>query len=221
MSFCSHSSPNLTVTQHTHLKANQPGHRIPPSHQQQQAAMDQQQVEDIVSTAKFGDLIEFSYPIGYSHWGVYDDDGCVIHFAVSDEGQVMNRVRTSLQSVLPVCGDLLLGETRIRRVPLGEVNVPEGAHVLISNNRHRLTASPPEVMKLRRDALLDRDFSYHLFSLNCEHFATFVRYGKAVCNQIPMKAKNVECEEATSVFHHMVGRVQMDRDLFTRTSSTS
>lgn len=38
-----------------------------------------------MSTAKFGDLIEFSYPIGYSHWGVYDEDGHVIHFAVAGE----------------------------------------------------------------------------------------------------------------------------------------
>ncbi|KAM9429302.1 uncharacterized protein ACWYII_017453 [Salvelinus alpinus] len=32
---------------------------------------------------KFGDLIEFSYPIGYSHFGVYDEDGHIIHFAVT------------------------------------------------------------------------------------------------------------------------------------------
>lgn len=43
------------------------------------------QVQGIVSTAKFGDLIEFSYPIGYSHWGVYDEGGYVIHFAVAGE----------------------------------------------------------------------------------------------------------------------------------------
>jgi len=41
------------------------------------------QVEQVVSSAQFGDLIEFSYPIGYSHWGVYDGDGYVIHFAVA------------------------------------------------------------------------------------------------------------------------------------------
>ena len=38
-----------------------------------------------MSTAQFGDLIEFIYPIGYSHWGVYDEDGYVIHFAVAGE----------------------------------------------------------------------------------------------------------------------------------------
>lgn len=41
------------------------------------------QVEDITANAQFGDLIEFSYPVGFSHWGVYDGDGHVIHFAVA------------------------------------------------------------------------------------------------------------------------------------------
>lgn len=41
------------------------------------------QLQTILSSAQFGDLIEFSYPIGYSHWAVYDEDGHVIHFAVA------------------------------------------------------------------------------------------------------------------------------------------
>lgn len=101
-----------------------------------------------------------------------------------DEGQLMSSIRSSLQTMFPVCGDLLLGETRIRRVPLGEVTVPKGVHVLISNNRHAFTPSEPEEMRLRCNALLNQEFQYGLFSLNCEHFATFVRYGKAVCNQV-------------------------------------
>ncbi|XP_030279451.1 phospholipase A and acyltransferase 2-like [Sparus aurata] len=164
----------------------------------------QEQVGEIVSTAKFGDLIEFSYPIGYSHWGVYDEDGHVIHFAVAEEGQTLKLIRTYLQSILPVCGDLLIGETRIRRVPLGAVNVPSGAQVLISNNRHAFTPSTAEDMRLRRDALLDQVFTYDLLNLNCEHFATFVRYGKAVCNQIPAKSKNVENVGATATFEGIV-----------------
>lgn len=96
----------------------------------------------------------------------------------------MNTFRGYLQSVFPVCGDLLLGETRIRRQRVGEVTVPKGAHVLLSNTRHALKPSEPEDIKRRRDALLDKQLPYKLFSQNCEHFATFVRYGKAVCNQV-------------------------------------
>lgn len=43
------------------------------------------QVQQVVSMAAFGDLIEFSYPIGYSHWGVYAGEGHVVHFAVAGE----------------------------------------------------------------------------------------------------------------------------------------
>lgn len=96
----------------------------------------------------------------------------------------MNTFRGYLQTIFPVCGDLLLGETRIRRQRLAEVNVPKGALVLVSNSRHAFTPSEPEEMKRRRDALLDKKLPYHLFSQNCEHFATFVRFGKAVCNQV-------------------------------------
>ncbi|XP_077443990.1 phospholipase A and acyltransferase 2-like [Stigmatopora argus] len=162
------------------------------------------QLEEIASSAKFGDLIEFSYPIGYSHWGVYDDDGHVIHFAVAEEGHLMNNIRTSIQSVFPLVGDVLLGLTRIRRVPLAEVTVPKGVHVLISNNRHCFPPSSPLEMRRRRDALEDEELAYNLLWLNCEHFATYVRYGIAVCNQIPTRSKNKETESATEVFQTIV-----------------
>lgn len=111
----------------------------------------------------------------------------------------MTTVRTYLQKIMPVCGDLLLGETKIRRVPVGEVNVPHGAHALVSNNRHAFTPSAPEDMRLRRDTLLNQSLPYNLFTLNCEHFATFIRYGKAVCNQV------MPSLEKTSDYHLRCG----------------
>ncbi|KAM6982984.1 phospholipase A and acyltransferase 2-like [Tautogolabrus adspersus] len=173
-----------------------------------------EQIDEVVSTANFGDMIEFSYPIGYSHWGVYDEDGYVIHFAVAEEGQLMSKVRSYLQAMFPVCGDLLLGVTKIRRMPIGEVTVPEGSHVSIGNNRHAFKPTEQEDMRRRRDALLGQELTYKLLTLNCEHFATFVRYGKAVCNQIPAKAKNVECEQATTAFNEIVSSNDTTRDLF-------
>uniref|UniRef100_A0AAY4DT09 LRAT domain-containing protein n=1 Tax=Denticeps clupeoides TaxID=299321 RepID=A0AAY4DT09_9TELE len=115
-------------------------------------------------------------------WGVYDEDGVIVTF--QDEGQLMHIIRNSLQTVFPLCGDILLGETKIRRQHLTDINVPTGAQVLISNNRHACQPSPEDDMRKRRDSLLDKELSYKLFTLNCEHFATFVRYGIAVCNQV-------------------------------------
>ncbi|KAK0139620.1 Retinoic acid receptor responder protein 3 [Merluccius polli] len=157
----------------------------------------QSQIEDIVSTAQFGDLIEFSYPIGYSHWGVYDGDGCVVHFAVADQGALMTKVSGYLQTAFPVMGDLLLGDTKIRRVPLDKVTVPKGAHLMVSNTRH---AGKPSVTNFSRST--------------AEHFATFVRYGRAVCNQINGQQKNKECEEATERFQEMVDEDSISQELF-------
>lgn len=128
----------------------------------------------------------------------YTNISCFLFF-FQDEKQLMTTVRTYLQKIMPVCGDLLLGETKIRRVPVGEVNVPHGAHALVSNNRHAFTPSAPEDMRLRRDALLNQSLPYNLFTLNCEHFATFIRYGKAVCNQV------MPSLEKTSDYHLRCG----------------
>ncbi|XP_052454803.1 phospholipase A and acyltransferase 1-like [Carassius gibelio] len=159
-----------------------------------------EQVEQVVSTAQLGDLIEFTYPIGYSHWGVFDGDGYIIHFSVADESQAMSKFRNCLQTIFPFCGDLMIGETKISPQLLSEVNVPKGAHVSVSNNQHDLEPSPVYEIRKRRDALLDKVYTYKLFTHNCEHFATFVRSGKAMCNQIPGKPKNKECVESTELF---------------------
>lgn len=108
----------------------------------------------------------------------------------------MNRIRTSLETLFPVCGDLLLGQTRIRRVLLSEVKVPKGAHIMISNNRHCFMPSEPEAMRQRCNALLNETLTYNLLNLNCEHFATFIRYGKCVCNQV--RAAFLYCADSVS-----------------------
>ncbi|XP_066566042.1 phospholipase A and acyltransferase 2 isoform X2 [Amia ocellicauda] len=151
-----------------------------------------EQVSQVISTARFGDLIEFSYPVGYSHWGVYDEDGYILHFAVADssESDMKKWFRHYLQKIVPLSGDILLGATQIKRQLVAEVNVPSGAQVMISNNRHSLHPSPEQEIRLRAESLLDKELPYKLFTFNCEHFATFVRYGRAVCNQVGHTAQD-------------------------------
>ncbi|XP_028309746.1 retinoic acid receptor responder protein 3-like isoform X2 [Gouania willdenowi] len=160
----------------------------------------------IMYTAKFGDLIEFSYPIGYSHWALYDGDGYVVHFAVADENWATYMFRSSLETMLPSSGTILFGKTKIRRVHIREVKVPQGVRMFINNYHHSYVASDPWYIRQRVNALLGRQFTYDLFNLNCEHFATYLRYGRAVCNQIPFRPKNEECVEATKVFRNIVMR---------------
>ncbi|XP_076132952.1 phospholipase A and acyltransferase 2-like [Alosa pseudoharengus] len=164
-----------------------------------------QQIQYIEDNARFGDLIEFSYPVGFSHWGVYDGEGYVVHFAVADEGKLTRKFRKFvLQKLVPLSGDILLGETKIRRQHIADINVPRGAHVTISNNLHARRPSPECDIRQRRTALLGHDLHYKLLSVNCEHFATFVRYGVGICNQIPGRTKNKECQEATKTFQRLM-----------------
>jgi len=96
----------------------------------------------------------------------------------------MTKVSSYLQVAFPLCGELILGQTKIHRVPLDQVTVGHGAHIAVSNNRHAGKPSSAEQMRKCCDTLLDKQLDYHLLTLNCEHFATFVRYGRAVCNQV-------------------------------------
>lgn len=89
-----------------------------------------------------------------------------------------------LQKVFPSCGNILLGQTKIRHEHITHVPVPKGAHIKISNDCHHYPASSVTDMRIRLNALLGEVFDYNLLSQNCEHFATFVRYGVAVCNQV-------------------------------------
>ncbi|KAK5892404.1 hypothetical protein CesoFtcFv8_012786 [Champsocephalus esox] len=60
------------------------------------------QVEQSVSTAEIGDLIEFANPwSGLCLWGVYVGDGCVFHFGVGDENMTQRACRSLLQQMVP------------------------------------------------------------------------------------------------------------------------
>ncbi|XP_071393930.1 phospholipase A and acyltransferase 4-like [Centroberyx affinis] len=162
----------------------------------------EKQIDKNVSTAEIGDLIEFVYQgTGFSLWGVYDGDGHVIHFGVADENLMQRVCRSFLQQMVQhSSGDRLLKRTKIRRQPIAQIKVPLGTRIKVNNNKHRLSPSPQDLMRHRCDTFLDQEFTYDLLNFNSEHFATFVRYGRAVCNQIPFKKKDEEHTGATQTF---------------------
>ncbi|KAL7851494.1 hypothetical protein AOLI_G00218500 [Acnodon oligacanthus] len=164
------------------------------------------EIGDIVCCGQFGDLIEFSYPIGFSHWGVYEGEGHIVHFAVEDENELQRRFRVHvLQRVFPSSGNILLGHTKVRREHITQVPLPKGAHIKISNNCHHSPASTATDMRRRMYGLLDEVLDYNLLTHNCEHFATFVRYGVAMCNQIPLH-KDKEQRTATTLFQDIISK---------------
>lgn len=62
--------------------------------------------------------------------------------------------------------------------------VPKGTQIKISNDCHHYPASSVTDMRMRLNVLLGEALDYNQVSQNCEHFATFVRYRVAVCNQV-------------------------------------
>ncbi|KAM6935369.1 phospholipase A and acyltransferase 4-like [Lycodopsis pacificus] len=154
--------------------------------------MTQRQLDPSVSTAEIGDLIEFVYPwSGLSLWGAYIGEGCVVHFGVGDENMAQRTCRSFLQQLVPKSnGDRVLRNTRICTQRITEIKVPPGTRIRVNNNKHKLVPSPQETMTNRCETFLNQEFKYDLVNFNSEHFATFVRYGSAVCNQIAFKTKN-------------------------------
>ncbi|KAM9310007.1 phospholipase A and acyltransferase 4-like [Pholidichthys leucotaenia] len=146
-------------------------------------------IDPSVTTAEIGDLIEFLNPwLGLSYWGVYIGEGQVIHFGVGDENMTRKACRSFFQLMMPKSRtDCVLKKTRICIKHVNEIRLPLGTRIRVNNKKHNLVPSPPEIVKTRYETFLHQEFKYDLVKFNSEHFATFVRYGHAVCSQIPFQ----------------------------------
>lgn len=80
-------------------------------------------------------------------------------------------------------GDRVLKKTRICTQHITEIKVPPGTCIRV-NNKYNLVPSPHETMRSCCETFLHQEFKYDLINFNSEHFATFVRYGHAVSNQV-------------------------------------
>ncbi|XP_037130532.1 phospholipase A and acyltransferase 4-like [Syngnathus acus] len=161
--------------------------------------MQWQQVDKNVSAAEIGDLIEFVHPwLGVSLWGVYMGKGHVIHFGVGDENMTQKACRSLMQQMLPrKKGDGVLKKTTITSQPIADIRLPAGTRIRVNNDKHQLVPSITEQMMHRCHTFLHQQFKYDLINFNSEHFATFVRYGRAVCTQIPFQKMNGDHVDTT------------------------
>ncbi|KAF0045371.1 hypothetical protein F2P81_001900 [Scophthalmus maximus] len=170
-------------------------------------------VDQSVSTAEVGDLIEFVNPwLGLSLWGVYVGEGHVIHFGVGDENMTQKACRSFFQQLVPKStGDRALKKTRICSQRVSDIKLPQGTRIRVNNDKHNLVPSPQETVRHRCETFLQQEFKYDLMNFNSEHFATFVRCGHAVCNQIPFKKKN-EAHVATTQTLQMIMQQRMETE---------
>ncbi|XP_017280546.1 phospholipase A and acyltransferase 4 isoform X2 [Kryptolebias marmoratus] len=160
-----------------------------------------QQIDQSVSTAEMGDLIEFVNPwLGLSLWAVYAGDGHVIHFGVGDEDVTQKACRSFLQLMIPKSkGNRVLKKTRICKQRLADVRSLAGTRIRVNNSKHNLAASPQEIMTVRCEIFLEQEFKYDMVNFNSEHFATFVRYGHALSSQEP------SCDLTSKAMHSFLG----------------
>ncbi|KAL1261888.1 hypothetical protein QQF64_007153 [Cirrhinus molitorella] len=122
---------------------------------------------------ELGDLIEI-FRGTYQHWAIYVGEGYVIHLAPPSEDAQAGAY--SLMSVL-------CDKATVKKEELYEV---VGNHEYRINNLLDKEYEPHPVREILKDAhrLLGEELPYCVFSGNCEHFVTELRYGKAQSRQV-------------------------------------
>ncbi|XP_058699701.1 phospholipase A and acyltransferase 3-like isoform X1 [Poecile atricapillus] len=133
---------------------------------------------------KPGDLIEIFRPV-YQHWAIYVGDGYVIH--VTDEGDTSSLASTSSISAT---------RAKVKKQLLEKV---AGKHEWCVNNKYDRSHTPLPVEKIiqRAEELVGKVVPYNVFTKNCEHFVTKLRYGIELSDQVE-QAKEAAKDGATS-----------------------
>ncbi|KAM8733434.1 phospholipase A and acyltransferase 4-like isoform 1-T6 [Acanthopagrus schlegelii] len=126
-------------------------------------------------TPKPGDLIEITR-VAYQHWAVYVGDGYIVHVTLPPGDEVSGAAPSSSRS----------GSTKkamVRREKLKEV---VQHHKWRINNILDKKYKPRSPSVIVEEALgqVGKMMEYSVISKNCEHFATKMRYGKAVSWQV-------------------------------------
>ncbi|XP_040184992.1 phospholipase A and acyltransferase 2-like [Rana temporaria] len=117
---------------------------------------------------KPGDLIEF-HRVAYQHWGVYVGNEYIVHLT-DQEGW------SNFSSALE--GTAVVRKERLE-------SVADGCNYNV-NNKYDSKCSPYPARKIVNAALQEvgKRKDYSVTSANCEHFATHLRYGKQLCDQV-------------------------------------
>ncbi|XP_048338949.1 phospholipase A and acyltransferase 1-like, partial [Sphaerodactylus townsendi] len=114
---------------------------------------------------KRGDLIEIFRPV-CQHWGIYVGNGNVIHLLIKSKVQGIFVRKNAVVEMEPL--KKVVGNDKYR-----------------INNKYdiRFLPRPREEIIVRAIAKVGKVTDYSIFTRNCEHFVTKLRYGKAVSAQ--------------------------------------
>ncbi|KAK3602554.1 hypothetical protein CHS0354_003807 [Potamilus streckersoni] len=125
-----------------------------------------------------GDTIEF--PRGYySHWAVYIGDGKVVHLT-GDENDGINGNFDS-GNLFTICG---------QRFNKAYVKVEDFWNVVLGSKANINKNKDKKMRPLEKEEIVQRAMSklgeigYNVMWCNCEHFASWCRYGKVKSDQV-------------------------------------
>ncbi|XP_049635885.1 phospholipase A and acyltransferase 4 [Suncus etruscus] len=122
---------------------------------------------------EIGDLIEI-FRIGYQHWAIFMGNGYVIHLAPPSE--YAGAGSSSIFSVLS-------NRAVVKRELLTEV--AGNCHYKVNNFLdHKYPPLPKYQILSAAKARLGQELPYSLYSGNCEHFVTGLRYGHSCSSQV-------------------------------------
>ncbi|XP_026773220.3 phospholipase A and acyltransferase 3 isoform X2 [Pangasianodon hypophthalmus] len=122
---------------------------------------------------QLGDLIEI-FRGTYQHWGIYVGEGYIIHLAPPSE-----QAEAGAYSMMSVLCDKAV----VKKEQLWDV---AGTDKYSINNLLDEKYEPRPICVILREAhsFLGQELPYCVFSGNCEHFVTELRYGKAESRQV-------------------------------------
>nr|XP_034986180.1 phospholipase A and acyltransferase 4-like [Zootoca vivipara] len=116
---------------------------------------------------KPGDQIEI-YRIGYQHWAIYVGNGYVVHLTSADGG-------TGSFSTIPLSAD-----TKKAVVKKEELSKVVGKDYWKVNNEkdRKYKVRPVNEIISTANERVGMEIDYNVVTMNCEHFATTLRYGQ-------------------------------------------
>jgi len=130
-------------------------------------------------TLRKGDMIEFKRDV-YSHWGIYVGEGYIIHATGEpnvQSGSGSFNIASGFSS-----GVSGLVECKVLKQLLTEV--ADGFKFYVNNYNDEICEPfPPYAIVKRAFKMVGEYFDYNLLKKNCEHFVTYVRYGKPISKQ--------------------------------------
>ncbi|XP_060589670.1 phospholipase A and acyltransferase 3-like [Ruditapes philippinarum] len=133
---------------------------------------------NVLKSLKKGDLVEVKRSVLYSHWAVYAGEEMVIHLTGDDNSG--SSAFSTPGSVFTICGKTF-DKARVKLEEFWEV--VDGCKCVKNNSKDK-KLSPHKAQEIVQKGLeMLGNIDYNVLWSNCEHFASFCRYGKYKSDQ--------------------------------------